>query len=414
MANVYGKKKTTRNILIGVITALVIAAAIFLAVALQKDGAGMNCFQRSATAVSADGQRASVAEYRVMYDSVSMNYTDTTLDDDQIRSLQEYCANEVIKQKIYEKEAKALGIKLADEQIAACRKSADDHIASVEQYYANNLIQNGSYSKATLDKQLNSYYQSLGMGKDAYRTFLIQNAASEYYREAILQYYQENGSGIDENTLVDYYREKAEATMTTEQEDGTQKSTYSDGDFWNYISNYVLMRQFGYTSDPLLYVPEGFIYIDLIKLEMSNAAEIAEIVEEVKAGKRSFDDLKESDQNKDPYKGIVNGPYPIAENDHKALFTEEEIFLKAALLSVGEIDTYVGTPVENDDGTQTVTAYLFRRAEGNLCYDGDHGVVKLDAIDGVRDTFVEQYWLEQWLSDLKYEDVIYTYQGVLK
>ena len=97
MANVYGKKKTTRNILIGVIAALVIAAAIFLAVALQKDGAGMNCFQRSATAARANGERISVAEYRVMYDMTSSQYTSTTLTDGQIRNMQEYCAKEVLK-----------------------------------------------------------------------------------------------------------------------------------------------------------------------------------------------------------------------------------------------------------------------------------------------------------------------------
>ena len=139
MANVYGKKKTKRNILIAVIAVLVIAAAIFLTVALQKDGAGMNCFQRSATAASADGMKVSVAEYRVMLDMISSNYSGTTLTDDQLRTLQENCVSQVLMMKVYEKEAKALGLSLTDEQIAASEKAADDQIASIRKYYADRV-----------------------------------------------------------------------------------------------------------------------------------------------------------------------------------------------------------------------------------------------------------------------------------
>ena len=148
----YGKKKTARNILIGVIAAIVIAVAIFLVVALQKDGAGMNCFQRNAAAVTGDGVQASVAEYRIMFDMRTQNYQSMKLSDAQIRTQQELAAREALMQKIYVKEAKALGLKLTEEQIAACKKSADDQIASIEQYYATSMVSGGTYSKAALDK----------------------------------------------------------------------------------------------------------------------------------------------------------------------------------------------------------------------------------------------------------------------
>ncbi len=90
MSKQYGKKKLTRNILIGVLIVLVIAIAIFLAVALQKDAAGMNCFQRKATAASADGVKISMSEYRVTYDMILSNYQNQTssFTDEQIRNLQ--------------------------------------------------------------------------------------------------------------------------------------------------------------------------------------------------------------------------------------------------------------------------------------------------------------------------------------
>ena len=408
MANVYGKKKTTRNILIAVIAALVIAAAIFLAVALQKDGAGMNCFQRSATAASANGERASVVEYRVMYDMTSSQYTSTTLTDAQIRNLQEYCAKELLKQKVYPKEAKKLGITLTDEQIENAAAAADQQIESIESYYAQSLISSGSYSKAALDKQVDSYFQRLGMSKNAYRALLKENAEGEYYRQAILDYFEQNGSGIEEDALVDYYRKSVEETMTTVGEDGTETPTYSNGMFWNYL----MMYQVGYSS-PMLYVPEGFIYVDYIELKKETTEEAEEIIRKVNDGELSFDELMESLENQDAYKDTLTGPYPIAENDHSALFSPQELYNTAAALEIGQIGSFIAQPVTDDDGNTTVTAYLVRRAEGNMCYDGDHGVIKLDYFPGIRGSAEEQYWLDQWLKDLKYEDIVYEYKGAL-
>ncbi|MBQ6234492.1 MAG: SurA N-terminal domain-containing protein [Clostridia bacterium] len=408
MANVYGKKKTTRNILIGVIAALVIAAAIFLAVALQKDGAGMNCFQRSATAASANGERISVAEYRVMYDMTSSQYTSTTLTDGQIRNMQEYCAKEVLKQKIYPKEAKALGLSLTDEQIAAAANAADEQVASIEKYYADSLISGGNYSKATLEKQVDSYFQRLGMSKNAYRAFLKENAEGEYYHQAIENYYKENGSGIDEDTLVAYYRKSVEDSMKTVGEDGTETETYSAGMFWNYL----MMYQIGYSS-PMLYVPEGFIYVDFIQIQKGSTEEVEEIIRKVNDGEMSFDELMQSEDNQDTYKNTLTGPYPIAENDHAALFSPQELYNTAAALEVGEIGSFVGQTVTDDDGNTTVTGYLVRRAEGNMCYDGDHGVIKLDYFPGIRESAEEQYRLDQLLADIKYEDIVYAYKGAL-
>ncbi len=406
--SVYGKKKTMRNILIVVIAAAVIAAAIFLIVALQKDSAGMNCFQRSRTAVSADNLRATVGEYKVMYDSLTSNYGSITMSDEQVRNLQEYCAREVLMQKIYEKEAKALGLSLTEEQLAASAKSADDQIASIEKSYANNLIESGSYSKTAMEKQINSFYQRLGMSKNEYRAFMIQSITAADYRQAILDYYKENGSGIDEDTLVDYYRKSVEDTMTVENEDGTETSAYSSGMFWNYMQTF----KSGYT--PMLYVPEGFIYIDYIEIRKETTEEVEEIIRKVNDGEMSFDELMNSEENQDAFKDTLTAPYPIAENDHSQLFTPQEVYTKAAALKTGEMDSFIEQPVTDDDGKTTVTGYLFRRAEGNMCYEGDHGVIKIDYFEGIRESAEEQYRLDQWLSDLKFEDAVYAYRGVLK
>ena len=61
-----------------------------------------------------------------------------------------------------------------------------------------------------------------------------------------------------------------------------------------------------------------------------------------------------------------------------------------------------------------VTAYLFRRADASkVLMEGDSGVIRLDYYPGLHDAFVQEYRAEQWFADLKFEDALYTYKGVL-
>lgn len=401
------KKKMTRNILIAVIAVLVIAAVIFLTVALQKDGAGMNCFQRNATAATADGESVTMAEYRVTYDMIASNYQ-TTQSDEQVKNLQEYAARETLKQKIYIKEAKALGLTLSEDQKASCKQSAQNQVDSIEQYYAESMAKDGTYSKAAVDKQISAYYQRLGMSKDAYRSFLTENAEGELCRQAIEAYYEENGSDIGEDELVEYYRKSVEESMTTKNADGTESPTYSEGMYWNYMMLYSI----GYAS-PMLYVPEGFIYIDFIQIDAASEQEAAEIVNKFNMGETTFDALLNSDENKDPYRSLLKAPYPIAENDHSSLFTPQEIYTLAEELPIGGISSYIAKSEPAEDGTVTATVYLFRRAEGNMCYDGDHGVIKMEYYDGIRESVEEQMRLDRWFGDIKIEDAVYAYKGAI-
>ena len=403
----YGKKKITRNILIGVIAALVIALAICLIVMLQKDGAGMNCFQRNATAASADGVKVNMGEYRMTYDMVLQNYSTGTYTDEQIRLLQENAAKQALLQRIYAKEAKALGLSLTQEQKDAAAKSADDQIESIKKYYTDNLMSSGSYSKSALDNQMTSYYRQIGMNESQYRAFIRESAEANYYSQAIEAYYEENGTGISEEDLLNYYRKTVEDTMVTKKEDGTESKTYLDGQYWYSM----MLYQMGYSS-PLMYVPEGFIYVDFIKVEKGSAEEINQIVTEITNGDRSFDELMESDENTDSFKTILKGPYPIAEKDHSGLFTSDEAYAAAAELNVGEIGSYIEEKTA-EDGTKTVTAYLFRRANGDMCLDGESGIIKMDYYPGVREAVINEYRAEQWFSDIRYEDAIYGYKGAL-
>lgn len=409
MSKQYGKKKLTRNILIGVLVVLVIGIAIFLSIALQKDSAGMNCFQRKATAASADGVKISMGEYRLNFDTTMMSYQTTTFSDKQMKNLQENIARQTLLPRVYAKEAKALGLSLTKEQKEEAAKTAQTQIDAVKESIAKELSQSGNYSKSAVEKQLAAYYQQIGMNENEYYSFVKENAEGNYYWEAIDAYYQENGDGIDEATLLDYYRKSVEDSMYTENEDGTKKSSYSEGQYWYSM----MLYQMGY-SMPMMYVPEGFIYIDYIKLQKGTKKEIEEIINKVNAGEIDFDQLRKSDDNIDTYRDALEGPYPIGENDHAQLFSSQAAYDAAAALAIGEIGSFIEEPVTAEDGSVTVTGYLFRRAEGNMCMDGDSGVIKIDYYPGVREAMLDEYRLQQWISDIRFEDAMYAYKGARK
>lgn len=427
--SLYGRKKTTRNILIAAAVAVVLVLAIVLFIALSKDTAGMNCFQRQSTVASADGVKASMAEYRVTFDSLLQNSETSDLNEAQIRNAQEYAAKQVLLQKIYTKEAKALGLTLTKEQQDAAKKSAQDRIDSLEKAYREYMVANGSYSKTAFEKQMAEIYDRIGMNENEYYAFLKETAESGYYSQLLSAYYAENGNGFDEDTLLAYYRKTVEAGMYKENEDGSKTVNYTDGQYWNTMLYYAMG-----SSDPMMYLPEGFILVDFIELEMDSKEEIEAVLQKIESGEMSFDELQKSDDNKDMFRGAVNGPYPIAEKDHALLFDSDEAYAVAAALEIGGIGSYIVEPetsetapaAEGEGGTTEetaaadstesakVTAYLFRRADASEVFmEGDSGVVNINYYSGLHDAFVEEYRAGQWFADLKFEDALYTYKGVL-
>jgi hypothetical protein len=402
------KKKLIRNILIAVAAAALIVAGIILGTNLRKDAHGLNGFQRRATAATADGVRVSMIEYAVTFDTIASDSQIRSMSDEQLRTLQENAAKQALLIKICEKEAKALGLELSEEDAKACDESAENEIKTLEDSIRKRLIENGSYSQAAYEKQITAQFDAIGMSRSAYYEFARRNAAATKYAKMLQDYYKENGSGIAEEELLAYYRETVEKTMTGETEDGGTKSAYEEGMFWmslQYFSN-------GLTLKPMLYVPEGFLYIDFIRLNKSSLLEANELVEKVKSGEIAFDTLMASEENLDPYRTVMRAPYPIAEHDHKALFEQQEIYTAAAELAVGEIGSYVGKAETAEDGTETVPVYLFRRADGaGVCMDGDSGVIDIDYYTGVRQTIEADYRNSVWFSDVSFADAIYSYKG---
>lgn len=411
-----GKKKLTRNILIGVLVALVIAAAIFLSVTLQKDSAGMNCFQRKATAATADGEKVTMGEYRVAFDSQAQiyKYYGVTVTGDSMKLLQESSAKQGLLQKIFIKEAKAQGITLTKDEIAECEKSAKEYVESTENQLKNQMVEQGSYSKTQFDKQIAEYYKNLGMNRNQYMDFIQMSEEAELYAKKYSDLFTEKNTP-DEETLQKYYRDAAEAAMYNEKADGTKELKYTDGQVWEYL------EKFRTNADvPMLYLPEGFIFIDFVQLEKNTAEEANEVIDKINSSELNFEELQSSEDNKDPFANKLNGPYPIAEKDHKELFESDEVYAKAAELEIGAMGAFVDEKTA-EDGTKSYTVYVFRRADGESIFmDKEARIIDMDYFVDFRETVKTEFISEKfndlqndWLSDIKYEDAIYNYKGGL-
>jgi hypothetical protein len=408
MRNKRNRKKLIRNILIAVVAAAVIVTAIILISKLRKDGHGMNGFEREATAARADGERVSMIEYVLIYDMNNNRSTVTPQTDEDYRQLQENAAKQALLVKIYRKEAKALGLSLSEEDRQACEEAADNEIKSIEDSITQRLIAGGGYSRQAFEKMLTEQFDAIGMSRGAYHDFIYDYVASSKYAEMIGDYYRENGSDIDEAELLRFYRESVEKTMTIENEDGTKESAYTDDLFWQTMLYYAA----GISPTPMLYVPEGFIYIDFIQVKTDSVPDARILADQIKKGEKSFDELMASEENMDYYRNVMKAPYPIAEKDHSALFASQEIYDLAAGLEVGEIGSFIGEPVKGQDGTETVPLYLFRRAEGTICGGSDHGIIDIDVFTGMRELFENEYRGSKWFEDIEFSDAIYSYKGV--
>ncbi|MBR2644932.1 MAG: SurA N-terminal domain-containing protein [Clostridia bacterium] len=425
------KKKTIRNIVIAAAVVVVIVAAVILGIALRKDGHGMNAFERSRTAASANGVSVSMLEYALTFDTLAQSYSSSTLTDAQIKVLQDNAVNQALLQKIYTKEAKALGLTLTDEEVKSCKASAQEQIDGIVEAYTQQLVEGGSFSKAALDKQVASYYAMIGMTQGQYYDYCKERYESNAYMSKLEAYYEENGSGLSEDEVLAYYHESVENTMVD----------YTEGQYTSSL----IMYAYGY-SMPMLYVPEGFFYVDFIEVSKDTEAEVQEIFNKVIYGGKedasafaadteteevsedtpkdhlvleplSFDELLESDDNVSVYRNIAEGPYAIGDNDYGYLFdTDAEAYEKAKALEIGQIGTFIKPVSKTDtDGNELITGYIgymFRRAEGKMCEDGSN-IIKIDYYPTIRSDVESGLRQKKWTSDITVDDAVYGYRGSL-
>lgn len=408
------RKKMIRNILIAVAVVVLIVAIILLSLALREDYRGYNWFERRAKVAEASGEVVRFDEFVVAYDNLlytyeSSGYNLTSYTDEQIRELQEQTADSLLLQKLYIVKCKELGLTLTAEEKQACENAAQGEIDSVVEEITKNLIAGGSYSKAAVDAQVASYYnRNVGMNQTQYYNYVYEQMESSYCLTKLEEYYADEMNDYTEEELLAYYEETAQANFAELYEAGI-------------YSTYMMMYGMGYYGMPYLYVPENFLYIDLIEVNAEDEATVTDFIARLDAGE-SFEDLQKDELASGALYGKIEGPYAIAANDYNYLVSDAEVYTLAEQLEVGEISSLVVTNTGTDDeGNETTsyTGYIFRRAEGNMCIDGaQSGIVDIDYYEGVRgevELGMQQEKFSEialtWLKDEVRYEALYWYES---
>lgn len=392
------KKKTLKTVLISVAAAAVVAAVIVLAVLFGKDAHGMNAFERGKVVASAGGHSVTMGEYVTAIDnSVSIYiYLGWTIPADEMKEMQENTIEGLLLQKIYPDKLSELGLSLTAEELAECKQAAVDELKELETSIGSQLSKNGNFSNANLQSQINEYFaRTLGMTKSQYKARIeTQQKANKAYTK-IEAYYADQMKDFTEEELLAYY----EKYVTETYADSFEAGKYSEG-----------MEAFREQSAslPYLYVPETFLYVDVVTISAATEDEINEFYAQLENG-ASFDDLKQDGRNTTAmYVAGYDGPYAIGEGDDAYVANYDKLYALASGLNEGE----TALAIEAAEDGASYTGYIVLRTEGAT------GIVDIDRYAGVKDTVSTNFETERfneivdsWIADKTVDEVIYTYTG---
>ena len=392
-------KKNVRNILIGVAVAVVVIAVVVVSILLRPDANGLNAFDRSKVIAKAGGQSVTLGEYQMAlnnamsyYSYYGMDYTMTQTEKDDI-------LDGLLVNKLYIAKMNELGLSLTAEEKAECRKAAQDQLASLEESIGQQLATSGNFSSAALQSRINDYFtRQLGMSKSQYVSYIENQQIASRAMELLQEYYKDQTDTYTEDELLAYYREIASEGM----------ENYSTG---AYSSN-MQMYSIGYSSVPALYVPEGFLYTDVVRIADQTPAVLNEINASLENG-TTFEELIADERNTAPMHSAaypVEGPYAIGEGDTAYVSAYADLYQTVSEMQVGEVKFVLDTVTNTaDDGTETESSvgYFLRRAEGSFCENGaSFGVVDIDYYDGVREVVESAFKssrfvaiTDSWLTD---------------
>ena len=405
-------KKTVRNILIGVAVALVILLIIVFSILLRKDANGLNAFDRNKVVASAAGESITMREYAMAMSNSLSYYTYYGMEytDEELKTLQENVASQLLLHKVMLKKVDELGLSLTPEELAQCKKTAEDQLTQLEESIGSQMATSGNYSNASVQSQINDYFTTrLGMTKAQYKSFIEMQEKAEIAEDKLTAYYESETQNYTDADLLAYY----DKFVTENYADNYEPGTYS-------MQMYMYM--IGYNQVPFLYVPENYIYVDVLSYTAGSEEDAKAFEQRFKDGE-DFDTLAAADGVTTAH-DMLKAPYAIGEADWGYVLGSADVYTLAQSLEVGQTDsTVIQNTTTATDGTETessnYTVYVVKRVDGTFCENGAaSGIVDIDYYDGVRDQVKSSYestrfgdLAESWLTDKQLSDAIYTFAG---
>ncbi len=375
------KRQTKRILIFAAVALAVIVLAAGLVMLLRKDSFGDNYFTRNKTVATVNGAKITKNEYAVSLSNYYSNidtynlyamyygygqYYDTTTESG-MKSLKNDIINSLIDNEVYIQMAKELGITLTGEEQEEVTQSAQDSLTSLKDQILESAKSSGSQTPETYAAtMLANYFSNMGISQKTFLKRAEHSALAQKYASKIQEHFVAERN-VTEDELKDIYAEYAETYYQDAYEDGA----YSQN------ASYVLA---GYTDVPYLYIPEDFLFVQVIQLSDAERAE--EVLAQIQGGE-DFETFLASEENEsEAGRALTEGKgQPIGRND--SLF-DDVVYMAAENMNVGDVEL-VQSVTQDSDGNDVNVYYIVKRVEGT------NGLVPYEEVKSVIDSTLESY-----------------------
>ena len=383
------KRQTKKILLIAAVVLAIIVLVAGLIMLLRKDAYGDNYFTRGKAIATVNGAKitrnefaSALGNYYNNIDTYNMyamyygygKYYDTS-SESGMKSLKNDILNDLIDNEVYIAMAKDLGITLTSEEQAAVTQSAKDALANLKSQILESAKSSGSQTPETYaTSMLANYFSSMGINQSTFLKRSEHSALANSYAEKLQEHFAAERN-VTEEELKDIYAEY----VKEHYEDAYTEGAYAAN------TSYVVS---GYTDIPYLYIPENFLFVQVIQLSDGDKAQ--EILTKIKEGE-DFETYRASEDNESEAgkaEAFASG-MAIAEND--SLF-DSAVYVLAKDMSVGDVDM-VQAVGQDADGNDTTTWYIVKRVEGTT------GVVPYEDVKSVIDSTLRSHEENEYYSE---------------
>ena len=375
------KRQPKKILLIAAVALAIIVLVAGLIMLLRKDTFGDNYFSRSKAVATVNGEKitrnafaSSLYNYYSNIDTYNMyaqyygygKYYDTSTEAG-MKSLQNDILYGLIDNEVYILMATDLGISLTSEEEAEVAQSAKDALANLKSQILESAKSSGAQNPETYaTTMLANYFSNMGINQ---KTFVArsQHSALASKFAAKLQEHFAAERNVTEEELKDVYAEYAK----TYYQDAYVDEAYSQN------ASYVLA---GYSEIPYLYIPEDFLFVQVIQL--SDAQKAEEIFDRIKAGE-DFETFRTAEDNEsEAGKALAAGKgQPIGEKD--SVF-DDVVYVTAKDMALDEVQMAQSVSKDSDDNDVN-TYYIIKRVAGTT------GIVPYEEVKSVIDSTLKSY-----------------------
>ncbi len=375
------KRQTKKILLIAAAALAVIVLVAGLIMLLRKDSFGDNYFTRNKAVATVNGAKitknefaASLTNYYSNIDTYNMyalyygygTYYDTA-SESGMKNLKNDILNSLIDAEVYIQMAKDLGITLTAEEQSAAKESAKDALNNLKEQILESAKSAGSQNPETYaTTMLANYFSNMGINQ---RIFLERNehsALAEAYASKIQEHFVAE-RGLTEAELPAIYEEYA-------------KTYYQDSYIEGYVASQTEYLAQGYTDIPYLYIPDNFLFVQVIQL--SDAEKAQDILSKINGGE-DFETYRISEDNESTVgksQAAANG-VAIAENDN---VFDGAVYTLAQGMNVGDVGM-TQVPGTDSDGNEITNCFIVKRVEGTT------GLVPYAEVKSVIDDTLKSY-----------------------